>query len=118
MDKRVAMEGDYKVTTSFGDQYLLSPEKFCKNYVPDPSQEGSFVPNPELKPRKAIKVKENVQFMTSSNDTSYIPAGGWIALGSDGPYGIHPNNIKGNYEVSKWVDATADREGRKLGQIH
>jgi len=115
LDKRVALEGDWKITTSYGDHYLHSSERFHRNYVSIDNSPGRFAPNPELPPRKAIKVMENVRFMTSSNDTSYIPKGGWIVLGSKGPYGIHPNNITGNYEVSRWVDASANRAPWALG---
>lgn len=113
-NKAVAMEGDWKVTTKFGDQYLLPEEKFKKLYLPMESEEGKFRPNPELKPRKAIKVTENIKFMSPWNDTTYIPKGGWIALGNEGAYGIHPNNIKGKEYSVDWVGKSASSGDRSI----
>ncbi len=113
VSKRVAMAGDWKITTAFGDTYVLPEAQFNKNYVPVEGEDNVFKPNPELKPRKAIEITKNVRFMSPSNDVSYIPAGGWLVEGTSGAYGIHPNNIEGNYKVAKWTSAEVERGERK-----
>lgn len=117
-ERVVAMEGDWKIKTSSGDQYLLPKVTFLKNYVPIKGKKGEFMANPELAPRKALRVTKDVQFMSPSGDRMYIPEGGWVAEGSDGPYGIHPNNIAGNYEIvpNQWVDKTSDATRHAAGK--
>lgn len=115
ISKNVAMDGDWKITTSFGDQYVLPGDSFKRNYVPVEGEPGTYKPNPELKPKKAVKICKNVCFMSSSNETAYIPAGGWLVQGSSGIYGIHPNNITGNYAVAKWASQEHSRDFTSVG---
>lgn len=104
VSKHVAVEGDWVVTTKFGDTFVRTDEQFRHSYVEVEDRPGTFKPNPDLPPRKTGEVTENVRFMSPSGDITYIPAGGWLREGSKGNYGIHPNNIEGeNYEVSKWT---------------
>lgn len=111
VSKIVAMKGDWVVTTSFGDQYVLPEKRFKHNYVPVEGEEGSFKPNPELAPKRALKATKNICFMSPSNDISYIPAGGWIVQGCTSTYGIHPDNIRDNYEVARWIGRENQRNG-------
>ena len=105
--KQVAMPGDWVITTRYGDTYTLPDVTFRKNYVKSGRGRDSYTPNPTLPFRKAAEVTQNVFFMSPSHDTSYIPKGGWIVAGSKRNYGVHPNNITGNYQTLSIVSMAA-----------
>ena len=106
--KQVAMPHDWIITNSYGDTYILPNTTFRKHYISNGNISNSYIPNPELPFRKAVEVTQNVCFMSPSHNISYIPKGGWIVEGRKSNYGVHPNNITGNYKTSSTVSmATA-----------
>ncbi len=92
----IAQQGDWKITTSQGDQYFLSAEKFKRFYEPDPQREGFYLPKKRVV--KMLEITEPIRLRAPWSAMQYMPAGSKLAfLSEDDFYAIHPKNFEASY---------------------
>lgn len=99
----IAQAGDYKITTSKGDQYFLSEAKFKKRYHPDIQPDGSY--KPMGTPQKMLVVTQPISIRAPWDAMQYVPAGSVLtSLSMGDTYAIHRDNFQQSYskiDVSK-----------------
>ena len=112
----IAQEGDMKITTSRGDQYFLTAEKFKKRYKPEAIEGGLY--EPMGTPQKVLITKQPVMLRASWGAMQYAPAGSALttvdAAGSI--YAIHKTNFEASYKVIEPSKDTPDPRLRYFGQ--
>ncbi len=92
----IAQEGNWKITTSQGDQYFLSGQKFKERYQPTPNSEGFYSPIPRL--TKMLLIKEPIRLRAPWGAMQYVPAGSVLVyLGPGDVYAIHRDNFNASY---------------------
>ena len=91
-DPHIAVEGDWVVKNKGGEIYLVSNEEFHRIYGPS-EKEGERIP--EAKPRKCVRVAENICFEAPWGGEMRIQEGGYLNIDNmDGIYGINPEEFK------------------------
>ena len=87
-----ATENMWVIKNKGGEIYTNSDENFHKLYG-DSNKEGERLPI--SKPRKCVKVTENISFTAPWGEKMYIQAGGMLNVDDeDNIYGINPEEFK------------------------
>lgn len=96
----IAKKGDWKITTSLGDQYFLSSEKMDKYYDYDDKSHMFKSNNFRV---KAFELNINVQIMSPWGYPQYLKAGDYIVMRDiDDIYGVMKKSFHNNYRsISK-----------------
>jgi fructose-1,6-bisphosphatase/inositol monophosphatase family enzyme len=91
----VAQEGDWLITTSTGDQYFLSDEKFRARYHPVIDAQGRYLPSPD--PQPMVRITAPIRFRAPWGAMQYAPAGSVLVLKQNDVYAIHAQNFARSY---------------------
>ena len=84
----VAERGDWIVTNKGGESYIVSNDEFHRLYGPSEEEGQRF---PVSKPRKLIKIEEDIEFPAPWGGEMKIQSGGYLNIDDmDGIYGINP----------------------------
>ena len=83
--KNVAKPGDYIVTGSLGERYVIAGNRFDRLYEPDPGRPGEFRSKGTV---QAVLLTEPVTFKAPWGEQQRIDAGGVLVKNGDDIYGI------------------------------
>ncbi len=104
----IAQKGDRKITTSQGDQYFLSDEKFRDRYFADEGKDGFYQPQAQV--ARAIRIIKPIRIRSSWGAWQYLSVGSvLVSTHADHAYGIHKDNYEASYRRT-------DAEGNFLSE--
>ncbi|MBI3236394.1 MAG: hypothetical protein HYZ48_01600, partial [Chlamydiales bacterium] len=96
MTYNISQKGDWKITTSQGDQYFLSDKKFRDRYFVEDGKDGFYQPRPN--PVRMIRTTKPVRLRSPWGAWQYLAPGSVIAkLSEEDVYGIHAVNFNASY---------------------
>ncbi|MBR1758090.1 MAG: hypothetical protein IJ744_05095 [Lachnospiraceae bacterium] len=88
---------EWVVTGKNGEQYIIRDRSFRERYLPDPDEEGRFLPKGE--PVIVVPVDEDIIFLTSWGEM-IVEAGGFLVVNEDGGiHGIQKFDFEETYQV-------------------
>jgi len=94
----VAKAGDWKVTSSPNNHYLMNTRKFHKIYEKDENNKGSY--KTKTIPRHAVELTKDVRLRAPWGTLQYAKAGDWlIYLNDDDIYAIPLKLFLQSYEI-------------------
>jgi len=93
----IAQDGDWLITTTQGDQYFLSDEKFRARYHPQPDEGGMHLPAPQ--PLPMVRITAPIRFRAPWGAMQYAPAGSVLVLKQNDVYAIHPDSFARSYRT-------------------
>jgi fructose-1,6-bisphosphatase/inositol monophosphatase family enzyme len=93
----IAQDGDWLITTSHGDQYFLSDEKFRARYHPQPDERGMHLPSPQ--PLPMVRITAPIRFRAPWGAMQYAPPGSVLVLKQNDVYAIHPDSFARSYRT-------------------
>jgi fructose-1,6-bisphosphatase/inositol monophosphatase family enzyme len=103
----IAQEGDWLITTSQGDQYFLSDEKFRARYHPEPDVRDMHLPSPE--PLPMVTITRPIRLRAPWGAMQYVPAESVLVLKRNDLYAIHRDNFARSYRrVGGEADASLE----------
>jgi len=92
----ISQPGDWKITTSRGDQYFLSDAKFRERYDTNTAEGNYYLPRSI--PTQMLELSEPVRLKSPWGTMQYVPAGSVLAfLGKNDIYAIHRDNVRASY---------------------
>lgn len=94
MSVNIAQAGDWLVTTSQGDSYFLSSEKFWSRYHAS-AEQGVYQPIPI--PMPMVRITQPIRFRAPWGAMQYAPAGSVLVLKQHDLYAIHARNFARSY---------------------
>lgn len=100
--RNMAKPGDYIVTGTLGERYVILGNRFDRLYEPDPSRPGEFRSRGTV---QAVLLSEPVTFKAPWGEQQKIEAGGVMVKNGDDVYGIAEAAFAETY-------GRADREGK------
>jgi hypothetical protein len=100
--RNTAKPGDYIVTGTLGERYVIAGNRFDRLYEPDPARPGEFRSKGTV---LAVLLTEPVTFKAPWGEQQRIDAGGVMVKNGDDIYGIAAAAFAETY-------GRADREGR------
>ena len=93
----IAQAGDWKITTSQGDQYFLSDARLRERYEA-PDERGECFVQPRGAPSRMALVREPIRYRSPWGAWAFAPAGSVVTrLGPDDVYAILPENFAASY---------------------
>jgi hypothetical protein len=96
MTVNIAQKDDLKITTSQGDQYFLSRQKFESRYASEADENGYY--KPVGKPQKMLEVTEAVKLKTTWGAWQYAEAGSMLTgLEDKATWLVHKQNYDASY---------------------
>ena len=91
----IAQPGDWKVTTSQGDQYFLGDAQFRRRYR-EGSEGGFYLPTGA--PQKMAEVREPIRYRSPWGAWAFAPAGSVLTrAGAGDVYAILPENFRASF---------------------
>lgn len=100
--KNVAKVGDYIVTGTLGERYVIAGNRFDRLYEPDPGRPGEFRSKGTV---QAVLLTEAVTFKAPWGEQQRIDAGGVLVKNGEDIYGIAEAAFAETY-------GRADKEGK------
>jgi len=93
----IAKEGDWKITTSLGDQYFLSDQRFKERYQTTPDANGIHAPI--SRPVKMLEITKPIRFLAPWGAIEYAPAGSvLVKLSASDIYVVLRDNFYVSYQ--------------------
>lgn len=95
----IAQAGDWKITTSQGDQYFLSDARLRERYEAPAERVECFV-QPRGAPSRMVEVVEPIRYRSPWGAWAFAPRGSVLTrLGASDVYAILPENFAASYVV-------------------
>ncbi len=94
----ISQANDWKITTSQGDQYLISDKKFKERYhTSKQDEQGRYLP--KGLPQPVLEITKDVCMRSPWGSMQYLSTGSKLTQDAEGKtYGIHARNYNASYE--------------------
>ena len=97
MTTNTAKIGDWKITTSQGDQYFLGDKQFRGRYNNEVDKNGLYIPTGW--PSKMVEITESIKFIGPWGEMQYVPAGSYLVyLNKNDIYAVSRDNFVDSYQ--------------------